>query len=73
MVRNPAWKQSTDTLRHDYVNQIQVTEGVSSAETQLSDIQAGTQDLTNDTPVNPSSIPQLAASQRPELRDLPLV
>jgi peptide/nickel transport system substrate-binding protein len=65
MVRNPAWKQSTDTLRHDYVNQIQVTEGVSSAETQLSDIQAGTQDLTNDTPVNPSSIPQLAASKAP--------
>ena len=65
MVRNPAWQQSTDTLRHDYVNQIQVTEGVSSAETQLSDIQAGTQDLTNDTNVNPSSIPQLAASKAP--------
>lgn len=65
MVRNPAWKQSTDGLRHDYVNQIQVTEGVDSAETQLSDIQAGTQDLTNDTPVNPSSIPSLAASKAP--------
>ncbi|HMD92362.1 MAG TPA: ABC transporter substrate-binding protein [Trebonia sp.] len=65
MVRNPAWKQSTDTLRHDYVNEIVLTEGVTSAQTQLSDIQAGTQDLTNDTPVNPSSIPSLAASKVP--------
>jgi peptide/nickel transport system substrate-binding protein len=65
MVRNPAWQQSTDTLRHDYVNQIQVTEGVDSAQTQLSDIQAGTQDLTNDTNVNPASISELAASKAP--------
>jgi len=65
LVRNPAWKQSTDPLRHAYVNQIVVTEGVQSAQTQLSDIQAGTMDLTNDTPVNPSSIPQLAASHAP--------
>jgi len=63
MVRNPAWKQSTDALRHDYVSTIVLTEGVTSAETQLSDIQAGTQDLQNDTPVNPASIPQLVASK----------
>lgn len=62
---NPAWSQSTDSLRHDYPTQIVVTEGVTSAETQLSDIQAGTMDLTNDTGVNPSSIPQLAASKIP--------
>jgi ABC-type transport system substrate-binding protein len=61
-VRNPAWKQSTDTLRHQYVNQIVLTEGVASAQTQLSDIQAGTEDLTNDTGVNPTSVPSLAAS-----------
>jgi ABC-type transport system substrate-binding protein len=64
-VKNPAWKQSTDTLRHQYVNEIVLTEGVASAQTQLSDIQAGTQDLTNDTGVNPSSIPSLAASKVP--------
>ena len=64
-VKNPAWEQSTDNLRHDFVNEIVVTEGVASAETQLSDIQAGTMDLTNDTGVNPSSIPQLAASKAP--------
>jgi len=64
-VRNPAWKQSTDSLRHDYVNEIVLTEGVASAQTQLSDIQAGTEDLTNDTGVNPSSIPGLVASKIP--------
>ena len=62
-VKNPAWNQSTDTLRHQYVNQIVDTLGVSSAQTQLSDLQAGTQDvISSDTPVNPSSIPSLLAS-----------
>jgi peptide/nickel transport system substrate-binding protein len=65
MVKNPAWNQSTDPLRHDYVNQIVLTDGVASAQTQLSDIQAGTEDLTNDTGVNPTSIPSLAASHAP--------
>ena len=62
LVRNPAWKQSTDSLRHDYVSSIVVTEGVTSAQTQLSDMQAGTQDLPMDTPINPSSIPALLTS-----------
>jgi peptide/nickel transport system substrate-binding protein len=61
--KNPAWNQSTDTLRHAYVNSIVLTEGVISARTQLSDIQAGRMDLTNDTSVNPSSIESLAASK----------
>ncbi len=63
MVRNSAWKQSTDTIRHDYPNSIVETLGVTSAQTQLADIQAGSQDLTSDTPVNPSSVPGLAASK----------
>ena len=62
MVRNPAWKQSTDPIRHDYVNQIVDTLGVTSAQTQLSDMQAGTQDVTSDTPINPASISSLIAS-----------
>ena len=62
MVRDPAWKQSTDPLRHDYVSTIVDTLGVTSAQTQLSDMQAGTQDLPSDTPLNPSSIPSLEAS-----------
>jgi peptide/nickel transport system substrate-binding protein len=61
-VKNPAWKQSTDPIRHDYVDTIKLTINGSSAETQLSDIQAGSMDLQNDTVVNPSSVPSLAAS-----------
>ena len=71
--KNPAWSQSTDTVRHQYVNSIVLTEGVTSAQTQLSDIQAGSQDLTNDTGVNPSSVSQLAASKVPNFADLALV
>jgi peptide/nickel transport system substrate-binding protein len=63
--KNSAWQQSTDTVRHAYVNSIVLTEGVTSAQTQLSDVQAGSQDLTNDTGVNPSSVSQLAASKAP--------
>ncbi len=63
MVRNPAWKQSTDSLRHNYVATIVDTFGVTSAQTQLSDMQAGTQDVISDTPVNPASIPSLVASK----------
>lgn len=62
-VKNPAWKQSTDTIRHQYVDKIVLTINGSSAQTQLSDIQAGSMDLPNDTDVNPSSIPSLLASK----------
>jgi len=66
LVKNPAWKQSTDSIRHQYVSKIQVTLGVSSAATQLADMQAGSQDLPNDTSINPPSIPQLEASKNPD-------
>jgi peptide/nickel transport system substrate-binding protein len=62
MAKNPAWKASTDTLRKAYVSSIVLTEGVTSAATQLADMQAGTQDLPNDTPLNPPSIPGLISS-----------
>jgi peptide/nickel transport system substrate-binding protein len=63
LVKNPAWTQSTDSLRHQYVNQVDDTFGVSSAQTQLSDLQAGTQDIIDSsTPVNPASIPSLIAA-----------
>jgi peptide/nickel transport system substrate-binding protein len=65
--RNPAWKQSTDPLRHQYVNQIVVTEGTSSNQTALADVQAGTDDLMWDLPVPTASIPQLQASKNPGL------
>ena len=66
LVRDPAWKQSTDPLRHDYENQVVDTLGVTSAETQLSDLEAGTEDvIDNDTPINPASIPSLIAAKAP--------
>jgi peptide/nickel transport system substrate-binding protein len=69
LVRNPAWNKSTDPLRHDYVDKIVDTLGVSSAQTQLSDMQAGTQDvIDSDTPINPASIPSLIASNAPNFR-----
>jgi peptide/nickel transport system substrate-binding protein len=64
--QNPAWNQSTDSLRHRYVNKVVDTFGVSSAETQLSDLQAGTQDIIDSsTTINASSIPSLIASNAP--------
>jgi peptide/nickel transport system substrate-binding protein len=65
--KNPAWKQSTDPLRHQYVNQMVVTEGTSSNQTALADVQAGTDDLMWDLPVPTASIPQLQASNNPGL------
>ncbi len=67
--RNPAWKQSTDSIRHDYVSTIVDTLGVTSAETQLADMQAGTQDvISSDTPINPASIPSLVSSNVPNFK-----
>ena len=71
LVRNPSWKQSTDSLRHDYVASIVDTLGVTSAETQLSDMQAGTQDIVSDTNINPASIPSLVASHAPNFHIWP--
>jgi peptide/nickel transport system substrate-binding protein len=62
MVRNSAWKQSTDSTRHDYVAKVVLTMGVTSAQTQLSEMQAGTEDIFNDTPLNPSSVSTLETS-----------
>jgi peptide/nickel transport system substrate-binding protein len=68
LVRNPAWKQSTDPIRHQYVSKIVVTLGVTSAETQLADMEAGTEDLPMDTAINPPSIPGLIASKAPNFK-----
>jgi len=68
MVKNPVWKQSTDTLRHAYVDKVVLTEGVTSAQTQLADMQAGTEDITNDTPLSPSSLPTLETSGDPNFK-----
>lgn len=67
MTRNPAWKQSTDSVRHAYVNKIVETLGVKSAQTQLTDEKAGTYDLVGaDTNMDPASIPQLESTHDPK-------
>jgi peptide/nickel transport system substrate-binding protein len=71
LARNPAWKQSTDPIRHQYVQDITVTDGASSAQTQLADEQAGVYDLVLDTPFEPTAIPQLVASHDPKYRTWP--
>jgi peptide/nickel transport system substrate-binding protein len=74
MVKNPAWKQSTDPVRHQYVNEITLTDGVTSAQTQLADMQAsptGMYDMVDDTYVEPTAIPGLLADHDPKFRIWP--
>ena len=66
LVRNPAWKQTSDPIRHQYVNEITVTMGVDDAATQLADMQAGKFDMPLDTTINPSSYQQLLSTHDPK-------
>ena len=59
--RNPAWQQSADPLRHQYVDQIQITLGADENAVQQQ-IAAGTQDLEWDTTVPTADVPALKAS-----------
>src|SRR6266704_1720583 len=65
-VKNPAWKQISDPVRHQYVNEITVTMGVNDAATQLADEQAGKYDMSLDVSVEPSAIPNLLTSHDPK-------
>jgi peptide/nickel transport system substrate-binding protein len=72
MTRNPAWKQSTDPIHHQYVDKIVVTMGVSSNQTALDDLQANSEDLElADLSVPPTAIPGLQASHDRRLRIWP--
>ncbi len=69
---NPAWKQSTDPLRHQYVSKIVVTMGTSSDQTVLTDLQASSQDLfLADLGIPSQSIAGLQASHDSRLRVWP--
>src|SRR5579875_1543291 len=59
MTRNPAWKQSSDPSRHQYVSKIVTTMGTTSTQAALADMQAGTEDLSLDLAVPPTQIPAL--------------
>jgi peptide/nickel transport system substrate-binding protein len=66
LTRNKFWKQSTDPIRHQYVDKIVVTIGQTNATTQVDEIKATTnglgspEDLQMDTPYPPD----LIATQR---------
>ncbi len=71
MSKNPAWKQSTDPVRHQYVDKVVLTMGITSAQTQLTGEQAGTYDLVLDTPMEPTAIPGLQAKHDPKFQIWP--
>jgi peptide/nickel transport system substrate-binding protein len=72
LTRNPAWKQSTDPVRHQYVNKVVVTLGTSSDQTVLTDLQANSQDLfLADLGIPLQSVASLQASRDPRLRIWP--
>ncbi len=58
---NPAWQQSSDPIRHQYVNTIQVTLGPDENGVQQQ-IAAGTADMEWDTTVPTADVPTLRAS-----------
>jgi peptide/nickel transport system substrate-binding protein len=73
LVRNTAWKQSADPIRHQYVNEITVTMGVTDAATQLADMQAGKFDMPLDVTIEPSAYPNLIASHDPKFNIWPWI
>jgi peptide/nickel transport system substrate-binding protein len=59
MEKNPGWRQSTDSIRHQFVRQITVTEGITNARTQITDLRKGLFDLMLDTALPVSQLPSL--------------
>jgi peptide/nickel transport system substrate-binding protein len=66
LARNPAWKASSDPLRHAYVDSITITEGLSSQSVQQQ-LEAGTGDMEWDITPPPQDLPRLQASKDPRL------
>jgi peptide/nickel transport system substrate-binding protein len=62
LARNPAWRQASDQIRHQYASKITVTLGVFSAHAQIAGLRAGRWDLMLDTPVPPSAVSRLKSS-----------
>ncbi len=64
--RNPAWSQSTDTLRHDYVSSIDIkldVPGAGAPEVVQSDITTGAADLEWDTQVPAEDVAGLTSPE----------
>jgi len=62
LTRNPAWSQASDDLRHGYVNEIQITEGLTATSVQQQ-LEVGTGNMEWDVNVPPQDIPALLASK----------
>ena len=60
--RNPFWKSGTDSLRHQYWNAIDVTEGQTATAVQQA-LQTGAADLEWDTTVPPAQVESLYHNQ----------
>ena len=60
LTRNPAWTQASDTLRHAYVNQIQITESLTATSVQQQ-LQVGTGDMEWDVTPPSQDLPALLA------------
>ncbi|HEX3424908.1 MAG TPA: ABC transporter substrate-binding protein [Acidimicrobiales bacterium] len=67
LVRNPAWNASTDPLRKAYVDTINITEGVASANAAVQQIQAGTADMEWDQNVPTAQLAGMVSSHDPNL------
>jgi peptide/nickel transport system substrate-binding protein len=59
---NPAWKQDSDPVRHQYLDEIDITMGPDEAAVQQQ-IAAGTADMEWDTTVPTANVPQLKATK----------
>jgi ABC-type transport system substrate-binding protein len=70
LAKNPAWTQASDPVRHQYVNNITVTEGQDQGPVQQQ-IQAGTADLEWDVTVPTPNIPALQAAKDARLGIFP--
>ncbi len=66
LARNPAWKASTDAVRHAYVNAISVKQGSDEEPVQQA-LETGDADMEWDTGVPAADLPALNAKKDPHL------
>jgi ABC-type transport system substrate-binding protein len=65
LAKNPAWEQSTDPIRHQYFNAVDVTMGESPTAVQQQ-LQTGAADMEWDTTVPPAQVPGLVSAKNPD-------
>lgn len=64
LAKNPAWAGSSDPIRHQYFNAVDITMGQSATAVQQQ-LQTGTADLEWDTTVPTAAVPGLVSSHNP--------